>query len=182
MHARVEPFRMDFYLSMPLEEWLGIKVRDGKLEIKRCVHDDGVHSFSDRVRGRLATWRKWTFPLGNSDEFLDAAKEPWIKIGKDRQVRKFRVLEPNQIDEVDPSAPAIRGCVFELARLNVMKHSSWCSVAIEAFGDGVESKGNIAKSVLLKLLDGTSCPILPAEMSMDYPNWLSFLHMSSSKP
>ena len=48
MHARVEPFRMDYYLSMPLEEWLGIKVRDGKLEIKRCVHDDGVHSFSDR--------------------------------------------------------------------------------------------------------------------------------------
>jgi hypothetical protein len=36
MDVNVEPFRVDYYLSMPLEEELGIKVRDGKLEIKRC--------------------------------------------------------------------------------------------------------------------------------------------------
>jgi hypothetical protein len=96
MGVRVEPFRVDYYLSIPLEEELGIKVRGGQLEIKRCVHVDGLHSFSDRVSGRMTTWRKWSFPLGNADEFLESTKEPWIRIGKDRLVRKFKVTEHNQ--------------------------------------------------------------------------------------
>jgi hypothetical protein len=180
--ATVEPFRVDYYLSMPLEEELGIKVRDGRLEIKRRVQDDGTHSFSDRISGHISTWRKWSFPLGNSDQFLESAKEPWIKVGKDRLVRKFSVAEHNQIDEIDPRSPAVCGCIFEFARLNVTKDSFWCSIGLEAFGDYPGSKRNTVKSVLSKLLDETGGPVLPVDISMDYPSWLSFLHMSSSKP
>src|SRR5262245_42504159 len=145
MDATIEPFRVDYYLSMPLEEELGIKVRDGKLEIKRCVHDDGVHLFSDCVSGHMSTWRKWSFPLANSEEFLESTKEPWIKIGKDRRVRKFRAVEHNQIEEVDPRSLAIRGCILEFTRLNDMRDSLWCSLGIEAFGDFAESKENDVK-------------------------------------
>jgi hypothetical protein len=102
MDATIEPFRLDYYLSMPLEEELGIKVRDGKLEIKRWVHDDGVHSFSDRVSGHMSTWRKWSFPLVNSEELLESTKEPWIKIGKDRRVRKFRAVETTRLKKLIP--------------------------------------------------------------------------------
>jgi len=167
---------------MPLEEELGIKVRDAKLEIKRCVHDYGVHSFSDRVSGHMSTWCKWSFSLVNSEEFLESTKEPWIKIGKHRLVRKFRVVEHDQIEEVDPHSLASRGCILEFTRLNDMRDSFWCSVGIEAFGDFAESKENNVKSFVTKLLNETRSPILPAEISMDYPSWLSFLHMSSSKP
>jgi len=182
MDATIEPFRVDYYLSMPFEEELGIKVRDGKLEIKRRVHDDGVHSFSDRVSGYVSTWRKWSFPLVNSEEFLESTKEPWIKIGKDRTVRKFQAIEHDQIEEVHPRSLAIRGCILEFTRLTDMRDSFWCSIGIEAFGDFAESKENNVKSFLAKLIKETRCPILPVEISMDYPSWLSFLHMSSSKP
>jgi hypothetical protein len=133
------------------------------------------------VSGHLSTWRKWSFSLVNSEKFLESTKEPWIKIGKDRSVRKFRMVERDQIEEVDPRSLAIRGCIFEFTRLNDMRDSIWCSIGIEAFRDFAESKENNVKSFLTKLLKETRCPNLPAEISMDYPSRLSFLHMSSSK-
>jgi len=57
--------REDAYLTHPVLRGLSVKLRAGReLEVKLCRGCPGILDTAGRARGRLESWRKWSFPFG----------------------------------------------------------------------------------------------------------------------
>jgi hypothetical protein len=57
--------REDAYLTFPVLRGLSVKLRAGReLEVKACHGCPGILDAAGRARGRLESWRKWSFPFG----------------------------------------------------------------------------------------------------------------------
>ena len=57
--------REDTYLIHPLLRGLAVKIRAGQmLEVKQYHGSPGILDAAGRARGRIESWRKWSFPFG----------------------------------------------------------------------------------------------------------------------
>jgi hypothetical protein len=55
--------RQDAYLMHPMLPGLSVKIRGGgALEVKAYCGSPGILEVPGRVRGRMESWRKWSFP------------------------------------------------------------------------------------------------------------------------
>ncbi|BAY35854.1 hypothetical protein NIES2111_01710 [Nostoc sp. NIES-2111] len=52
--------REDVYLYIPGSDFLGIKLREGSLEVKWRTAELGVVSFGELVSGKAEKWTKWS--------------------------------------------------------------------------------------------------------------------------
>lgn|GEM_PF-236802 len=79
--AVVEPPRTDAYVRLSAHD-LGIKLREGRLEVKGRLEDHGLHHLCQGIEleagvdlvGRVETWAKWTVADFNSDTDLPSAR------------------------------------------------------------------------------------------------------------
>jgi len=73
--------RTDSYLLLPGITSVGVKLRDGKFEVKRRDADFGLTPLGSRATGRLAFWRKWSFTITGSSGATTptAIGSAWIK-------------------------------------------------------------------------------------------------------
>ena len=166
--AQSQPARIDAYLPLPDDDTLGVKLREGGLEVKRRVKDHGLVQFSPEVVGKLEHWQKWQFAA--EKRFSDSPHD-WIEVWKQRWLRvcdcdadAVRVIEPG---EVFPS----QGCSWELTQVRV-GNARWWSMGFEAFGadEGLDRLLTLTAQGLLS----TAAPIkFMAEHSKSYPAWLS---------
>ena len=85
--VKQERERVDEYLLIPDCATVGVKQRQGRLEVKALVA--GPHPFSQgEVSGRVDQWVKWSF--NPSDEIANLLEGelnrsgPWRKVGKKR--------------------------------------------------------------------------------------------------
>ena len=163
----------DVYLLLPGCTDMGVKWREGTLQVKGRVADLGQRSFGNGHAGRVQRWIKWTYPevpaawraLFEADRAHDLGS---AAVQKTRALRMIS-LDSNEPEEVAPGTVLERGVGFEMTdvELNGERH---CSVAFEAFPDdaSAETGFNAAVAGFLGGLAGTLRP----GASMSYPEWL----------
>jgi hypothetical protein len=157
---------------------MGIKWREGRLEIKGRVADLGCLRLAPGIEGRCERWLKWSY-AGNALErgvplpFRKGAAGI-VTVEKRRMKRCLRFDPGRDPVEVGPDEPRLRGIDVELARIRLERPAArthW-SLAFEAFPDAPDVAVALT-AVVPAFLD--RCPALPlaAADSMSYPQWLS---------
>jgi hypothetical protein len=173
----VQPPRQDHYLRLAGRRALGIKLREGNVEIKKRLDDPGEVEVGPGAVGRMARWRKWSFPLApraapgaGSLEDLLVPGSAWIAVEKERRLRRYRLAGGLQAAAVPLEAPAEVGCEFELATVRA-GGQEWWTACFEAFGRESALERALLAVAANVLKDGWPLP-LEAEHSSGYPAWL----------
>jgi len=169
-----EPGRVDHYLHLAHVDGLGIKLRQGRIEIKQRVDQPQLVPFHERVAGLVERYHKWSFVLSEPDSALaraTAVAGSWIPVRKERQLRRYRVADDGRVIPFTASASPHRGCELELSRVEV-SGETWWTLAFEAFGEPSTLRADLL-AVARYVLASDGSPALPARDSHGYAAWLS---------
>ena len=165
--------RPDVYLLMPGCTDMGIKWREGTLQIKGRVEDLGARRFGDRHEGRVQRWIKWTYaevPAAYRALF-DAGAGHGIETVPVRKTRALRMisLDHETPQEVAPGGSLQRGVGVEMTDLE-RDGKRYCTIAFEAFPSDstMASRFDTVVAGFLQGFVGT----LGNDASMSYPEWL----------
>ena len=167
-----QPTRIDYYLRLPNTDSLGIKLREGRVEIKQRHRQHGVVHFHKRVAGVVEHWRKWSFQLARLPSIVTPAPS-WIGVSKERKLRRYRLTADQVVVAVSAHEHPDQGCGLELTNIRVAG-KDWWSLGFEAFGDEAilqETLLRVAKQVLAV----SEPPTLDAADSCGYPKWLEMI-------
>lgn len=177
---QTEARRTDHYLHLPACEDVGIKQRQGRMEIKRRLAERSVQTFAKGIAGRIEQWVKWSFVL-DEQQLPDLTKPTgsWVSVEKVRQLKKFAITPDGTITASDASDRIAQGCNFELTTL-VLDEKEWWSLGFEAFGELATVETNLTLT-LKQVLSDPDFPLLQAEDSFAYPHWLRLMSISSIK-
>ncbi len=176
--------RTDLYFSDPGSKHLGIKIREGRLEIKQLASQYGLVQLHRQVNGQVEKWRKWGFELGPNqfDPDVISLNYPfWIRVQKERQLRSYQIT-PNGLLNLAALAN-IRGertATYEIRRCDVELSSIWVdsrrwwSLALEASGQENDAYEDLLV-VFTRLAEMNEPPLLKANNSFSFPSWLTRL-------
>ncbi len=168
--------RPDVYLLVPGSDDMGIKWREGELQIKGLVSSLGRQVFCGRHQGEVERWIKWSY------KNTPAAYEGLFGAGEETglvtaSVRKTRALRKVRLDtltgkaqEVDGKTLVDRGLGFELTDLEVAG-KAYCSLAFEAFPND-SAMDAVFTATVEAFLDGLTAFDLAAARSQSYPAFL----------
>lgn len=167
----------DVYLLVPGSDDMGIKWREGELQIKGRVSSLGTQVFCGRHQGEVERWIKWSYkntPAAYQRLFM-ARKETGLvtaSVGKTRALRKVRLdTLTGKAQEVDAKTFVDRGLGFELTDLEV-DGKAYCSLAFEAFPNDSAMDAAFTQAVEA-FVDGLTAFDLTATHSRSYPAFLS---------
>jgi hypothetical protein len=137
--------RADYYL-LHQPETNGIKLREGKVEIKVLQQDVGKQTLQNKNKGIANSWHKYAFKISddNNDlmEIVNAFKglrtiglnRDWIKIEKERLILKYSI-ENNTITKVaDVNTKIDNGCNIEFTKIMCNAKDMYYTVCFESFG------------------------------------------------
>jgi hypothetical protein len=164
--------REDAYLMHPVLSGLSVKIRAGRaLDVKVCHGCPGILEAAGRVRGRLESWRKWSFPFGGLGPY-GAGSSAWTVVHKRRRISQFR-LASGRIMAGIPGRATEPACAVELTEVS-SGTQTWWSLGFEATGPA---------DLLRSTLQGTAALVfaqaLPADVEFgmshcqSYADWLS---------
>ena len=164
--------REDAYLIYPVLRGLSVKIRAGReLEVKMCHGCPGILDTAGRARGRLESWRKWSFPFGPLGPD-DAGPSAWTVVHKRRCISQFR-LASGRITAGIPDRATGPSCAVELTEVS-SGSETWWSLGFEATGPGELLRSTLQRTAALVFAQA-----LPAEVEFDmshcqsYADWLS---------
>lgn len=167
--ATAEPARVDRYLRLPAIESLGIKVRAGLLEVKQRRESFGPRTFSAQAEGRVERWRKWSFPVDETDASARSWTAPhhhWL------DVEKARALAMMPYPLAGPRGDWI-ACLVELTQVQVAGQT-WWTLGLET-ARNAPPKVEVLAGVARDVLHGPGTPELALHASYAYPAWLGHL-------
>ena len=170
----------DVYVLVPGGDDMGLKWREGQLQIKGRLSRIGLQRFASRFYGSVETWAKWSY---QSDDlrralhawFAPAASAQWqtVAVRKTRIQRKVRLDARRRHVEVALDAYPDRGLAVELSDLDV-DGQRYCSLAFEAFPNDTELVESFREVVDAWLSELRAPGVVLAEhQSMSYPEFLS---------
>jgi hypothetical protein len=173
-----QPARIDHYLRVSEGESLGVKLREGRLEIKQRYGPSEVLRFGRNSTGRVEYWRKWSFLLARAESeisrFIGTSKR-WIGVRKERKLRAYKVTGKGVVSQVAISGNLDRGCGWELARIGIEgEDESWWSMGFEAFGQESELRDTLLL-VAESILKMDTASRMGIEVSFGYPRWLKVI-------
>jgi hypothetical protein len=171
-----QPRRVDYYLRPADGDSLGIKLREGRLEVKRLRGQLGIVRFHERVAGLVEQWCKWSFGLPSDGSALASPAVPspsWIGVTKERRLYRYRLAGDRQVVAVSATDYVGPGCDLELTSVGV-EGQAWWSLGFEARGDESSIQG-ILFLVAQQVLAANEPPNLTARDSYSYPRWLKLV-------
>ena len=164
--------REDAYLIRPVLRGLSVKLRAGReLQVKLCYGCPGNLYAAGRARGRLESWRKWSFPFGPLGPY-DAGPPAWSVVHKRRRISQFR-LASGRIMAGNPGRATEPSCAVELTEVSSGSETCW-SLGFEATGPA-----DLLSSTLQRTAALVFARALPANVEFDmshcqsYADWLS---------
>jgi len=165
------PGRTDIYLPLPASFELGIKLREGRLEIKTQSGPSRQVAYPNGVTGRAALWKKEAVRSDLVSDIESRLAHPSaLSVLKQRYLRKFSLQAGRPVEITTASAPR-QGCFLELAQLWLDDIPSW-TIALEAIGAPAPLAGNLAETAA-HIFGQSPCPApLKAETCASYPEWL----------
>lgn len=164
----------DVYLPLPGHADMGIKWREGLLQVKGRVATVGPVTFCRGHAGLVERWFKWSY-AGLPDEYraLFDAKQPLrtVSVAKQRALRLVD-LQNGVADaaEVGIDARLDCGIAAEITDIEIGGRRI-CSLGFEAFPDAAIS-GDVFDDAVAAFLHSLREPVLRLEQSMSYPAWL----------
>jgi hypothetical protein len=165
----------DVYLLVPGSDDMGIKWREGELQIKGRLSSLGTQVFCGRHQGNVERWIKWSYkgiPVAYRRLFVTGEETGLVTVSvqKTRAWRKVRLdTMTGKAQEVDAQTFVDRGLGFEFTDLEVAG-KAYCSLAFEAFPDDSALDAAFTQAVE-SFLDGLESD-LAAAYSQSYPAWL----------
>ena len=165
---QVQPPRVDLYLA-GMDASVGIKLREGLLEIKPRLEDFGIQMFLTGVAGRVGNWSKWSFSLADGD-WPGSEAAHWIPVEKVRQIFYFR-FDHGEIALSKPGEIPESGGGLELTAVSLAGEERWWTLGFEVIGPQ-EEQGEILTRLVRHVFDRQSSPMLSVEKSLSYPEWL----------
>jgi hypothetical protein len=192
--------REDFQMYIPTCDYLGVKLRDGRLEIKwRRGEGKYFESHHGRCCGMVENWIKWSWipPAEGQGKTLNSSSYrsfleqvpvgPSIKIRKKRTARKYKISQdragndgngdkdendlPITLQPLKRVPDKTAGCSLEITEISALDKDYW-TLGFETFG--VE-KTNFLKMAAARLLSAYVGPHLKKGNSYGYPYWLRTL-------
>ena len=169
--------RVDYYLRLADGDSLGIKVREGRLEIKQRHRRYGMVEFHERATGLVEHWRKWSFQLAQASDWLPrvgGSDSSWIAVSKYRWLYRYRIAGDRDVVPIDAVEYPKQGCDLELTRVKA-EGREWWTWGFEAFGEPAALQGNLV--LVAAHVFATHAPpiVLDATHAQSYPAWLSVL-------
>jgi hypothetical protein len=162
--------RVDDYLLMPEVTSLGIKVRQGRIEIKLRKRKYGEIDLGRGVSGQLEQWQKWSLALEPVEQFFKPGGN-WIPVSKRRYLRKYAIVGESEVHPLPLERFAESGCGVELTAVELFGNR-WWTLAFESWGDEVSLTRNLIQtSEYLSITEGA--PTLLTIDSYGYPRWLA---------
>ena len=168
-----QPVRVDHYLQLPSGDNLNIKLRQGRIEIKRRTAPARMTQFHERAAGAVEAWQKWSFELAAPDSAGTRCLSPpsaWIPVRKARRLRTYQVTGGLAGAAEPASETPDRGCEVELTHVDVLGET-WWTLAFEAFGP----EAGLQETLLLvaeRVFGDDEPPQLRANASYGYAAWL----------
>jgi hypothetical protein len=178
--APTEETRTDHYLIVSTTDTLGIKLREGQIEIKQRTGPARPTHLSDQAYGLTESWTKWSFGLARERPVLNQviASGAWTGIKKTRWLKEYRITETGSAEFLGPGENAKEVCALEIAQVTVLDahaQSRWWTLGLEASGD----EKQLTRTLHRTATDLLSLPLPRAmreENSSSYPKWLRRLH------
>jgi hypothetical protein len=167
------PVREDRYLRLPDTRALGIKLREGRIEVKQRVRNHGLVRFHERAAGIVEHWRKWSFQLAPGYGALPGMALPaasWVPVRKERLLTTYRLTADQTVVPVSSPQPLRRGCEMELTAVHAAGQD-WWTLAFEAFGEESLLREQLVR-VARHVLAAGEPPRLDAPDSQGYADWL----------
>jgi hypothetical protein len=169
------------YLLFPDCESVGVKLRDGRFEIKAMRGLPQPLRPDLGIRGRIEQWVKWSFAnqaLQDLDEALHQSGR-WFKVRKERFIRRF-TPERGRLMEVTLRQPpfSLAGCIIEVTRIDAdVDPQSWFSLGFEAFGPPALTTRLLDDALFAFFNEQGPVPgrTLTEDDSAGYPAWLAKL-------
>jgi hypothetical protein len=170
-----QPSRVDYYLDLGAYDSLGIKLREGRIEIKQREILHGTIQLGAQSVGAMEQWRKWSWDLaypvpGRAPGWNSSPA--WIGVEKKRWLFLYQTGREGDIAPAPDGEGIEQGCQVELSRIQVQGQAGW-SLSFEAFGG--EAAGREALLlVAAQFLAGKPIDLpLSAANSYGYPKWLA---------
>lgn len=180
--ALEEPVRTDAYLVFPGCTTVGVKVRQGNLEVKALTRTPEPVEYASGASGYRGAWVKWSAASAHIDELVGAGERRAF-VEKRRTVRLM-------LQGTSASPETARGCRLELTNLRVLIRPAgtgpplghdwadaehWWTFGLEAFGPPGDDLLGILDANAAQLTRGEGMSRLKAEASFSYPGWLDRL-------
>ncbi|OKH23684.1 hypothetical protein [Chroogloeocystis siderophila] len=167
--------RQDIYLYVPESDFVGIKLRQGRLEIKWRKAKLGDLQFG-KTTGKAEKWAKWLCEDASNEIFQPQeviSKKAWVSINKVRTQRKYQLSARQEVIAIEINdSSSNRTCNVEITELEVNRHP-WWSLAFEASTDDELPLENLkcVAEWIFKTYPGE----LESENSYAYPTWLDIV-------
>jgi hypothetical protein len=178
-----QPERSDYYLSAGALLTHGIKIREGKFEVKIRQHDWGQISLPNNNTGKGNMWCKYSFALKEDEEVrhvTDAFKsfrsvglnKDWIRVDKKRMVVRY-LFDPDNssVSKVTAEQTPAQGCNVEFTTVAINHGQVFCTFGFEAYGKGVDVKRNLDLT-LAAVFSELNVTGLGMENSFSYPEFI----------
>jgi len=165
-----ESARVDRYLQPSGGDGLNVKLRAGRMEIKRRVSTAGQIRFTQQAAGLVERWRKWSFDIGDTPglaRYAARTTPDWVAVRKARLLKTYSF----RAGELIFGGAAADGCEMELTHVEA-RGRTWWTLALEAFGEEATLVDNLV--TVAKHVFEAPCPIRLRERdSRGYAGWLT---------
>lgn len=157
--AAPSPVRTDQYLRLPGDDSLGIKLREGRIEIKQRTAVVGETTLTQSHAGILERWCKWSYALDDVESPVAEAENTaaWIAVRKARSMASIGV--------------GAATCNVELTQA-WFDEDPWWGICLEAFGSSENNDAALVQAAKKVLKTG---PVLKGEDSLSYAGVLAQL-------
>lgn len=172
-----EDARTDTYLVLLGSKAVGLKLREGRFEIKAEREPPREVTFTKDVTGYADAWTKFSLEspvVAELECAIIASGEPLISIDKVRYLQRYS-LDSGTPEPVSGKKPLPKeGCLFELTDLIVGKQKYW-TLGFEAFGV-VDRLSAYVVETAQRVFAVEDCPQpLRLGASLSYPAWIMSL-------
>lgn len=166
-----QPERTDHYLLLQSDDTLGIKLREGRIEIKQRTNQIGNITPGENVAGIAEKWRKWSFELNEANQILsnELIKNEWCSVSKTRIMVNYGISQDNIVAQKEEVIYK-NGCLTEITSLKI-KNENWWTFGLEAYGEENRLLDNLVLISHLILNDKSNIR-LTLHDSLSYPSWL----------
>jgi hypothetical protein len=163
--------REDTYFVDPHLPQLSVKIRGGEaFEVKVYHGSPGILDAARRARGRMESWRKWSFPCDSSGQDSGDPAE-WRLVRKMRRITRF--AQAGGLARVGlPGLGEEPGCAVELTEVR-MRGEAWWTLGFEAVGPASRLRSELEAAAALVFAqappDGLEFAV---DDSRSYAEWL----------
>ncbi len=172
--------REDAYLLEPHLPGLSVKIRGGgALEVKAYRGSPGILEVAGRVRGRLESWQKWSFPV-SPPRPDSGATTGWTPVRKRRRISRFalasgqivaRAPEPGLEPGLEPGGEP--RCEVELTEVRA-RGQDWWTLGFEATGPAGLLRSTLEATAALVFAQALPGGLQPGpDDSRSYAEWLA---------